>query len=107
MNCQKSSCRYVNRTKLFVMFFVTLVLPTLFFGCTQKPKEYGPPERTYWAPEGPRVLPNAPEIVGSPATYWRAHHSDTVNSDEVVVAAAPMFKEDWIAEEKMWIFEGP
>ncbi len=107
MNYQKGSYRYVNRTKLFVMFFVPAVLLTLFVGCTQKPKQYGPTERTYWAPEGPRVLPNTPEIVGSPATYWRAHHSDTVNSDEVIIAAAPMFKPDWIAEEKMWLFEGP
>ncbi len=107
MNYLKGSYRHVNRTKLFVMFFLTVILLTLLVGCTQQPKEYGPPERTNWAPEGPRTLPNAPEIVGSPATYWRAHHSDTVNSDEVVVAAAPMFKEDWIAEEKMWIFEGP
>ena len=83
MNCQNKSDRPTNKTKLLVMLLATAVLLALSVGCTQKPKQYGPPERTYWAPEGPRTLPNAPEIVGSPATFWRAHHSDTVNSDEV------------------------
>jgi len=107
VNFSKGSDRHINGTTLFVMFLAATVLLTLFVGCAPKPKEYGPPERTHWAPVGPRTLPNAPEIVGSPASYWRAHHSDTVNSDEVIIAAAPMFKADWIAEPMMWIFEGP
>ncbi len=76
---------HINRINQFVIFFVTAVLLTLLVGCSQKPKQYEPPKRTHWAPEGSRILPNASEIVDSPATYWRAHHSDTVNSDEMIL----------------------
>ncbi|MBW1938457.1 MAG: hypothetical protein JRI67_06790 [Deltaproteobacteria bacterium] len=78
-------------------------------------KLYCPPDRTSWTPEGPRVLPyigNASDpaggdVLNNPSTYFRALHSDTLNSDEIVTAAAPVFEADWIAEENFYLPEGP
>lgn len=50
----------------YLSLFITSAI--LCAGCSPAPNDYGLPERTNWKPEGPRILPNAPEITGSPAT---------------------------------------
>lgn len=69
------------------------------------PGDAGPcPSR--FAPVGCRTVP-----VSSPALPardgWHNLHADGVNSDEVGVALAPRFAEDWVAEEDTFNVTGP
>jgi hypothetical protein len=61
------------------------------------PKDFGPPPRTAWKPEGCRTVPTTNAVLGS-RDRWRMLHSDAVNSDEVSIALAPVFEQDWLAE---------
>jgi outer membrane protein assembly factor BamB len=85
----------------------------IFSSCS--PKSYSPPERTDWAPDGPRTVPYigdasdpaGGDVLGNPAGYFRTMHGDSLNSDEVAIAAAPVFEQGWVAEENTFNPEGP
>ncbi len=106
----------VDNPQIITAFITVLtVLSVLFFGCIPSPTPYDPPSRTSWAPEGPRAVPYTGDasdpaggdVLNNPSTYFQTLHSDTLNSDEVVTATAPVFEAGWIAEENMFVPEGP
>jgi outer membrane protein assembly factor BamB len=95
-----TSTRSVMRALVVAGFVVA-------WGCTPAPKSYGPPGKTTWAPEGCRSVPSDNPILGLPATFSRTFHVDTMNSDEVSIALAPVFEYEWVAEPQFYIPEGP
>lgn len=84
-------------------------------GSVTSPKSYTPPERTDWAPDGPRALPfvgdanglAGGDVLGYPAAYFRTLHADSINSDEIAIVTAPVFEADWVAEAHTFNPEGP
>ncbi len=89
----------------FISVFAIIAVGILFSSCSPKP--YDPPERTDWAPDGPRSLPYigdasdpaGGDVLGNPVGYNRNIHGDSTNSDEIVSVAAPVFESAWIAEQ--------
>ncbi len=71
-----------------------------------KPNSYSPPDLTQWKPVGARNVKVSNTVVGE-NDYFRAMHSDTHNSDEVLTAIAPVFEKAWTTEPNMYIAEGP
>jgi len=80
-----------------VLILVIVSIGIIFSSCSPKP--YSPPERTEWTPEGPRSVPYigdagdlaGGDVLGNPVGYFRTLHGDGLNSDEVAIAAAPVF----------------
>ncbi|MEO0549551.1 MAG: PQQ-binding-like beta-propeller repeat protein [Pseudomonadota bacterium] len=100
----------------FLILILAVVGTAVFvFASISSPKSFAPPDRTQWAPEGPRVLPYigdetdlaGGDVLGNPLTHFRALHAGSLNSDEIAIATAPVFKDDWVAEPEMFITEGP
>ncbi len=89
----------------FLSVFAVIAIGILFSSCTPKP--YGPPERTSWTPDGPRSVPYigdasdpaGGDVLGNPVGYFKSKHGDSINSDEIVSVAAPVFESAWIAEQ--------
>ena len=73
---------------------------------TPKIKEFPPPPVTSWKPTGVKNFSKI-NSTNSDATAFRTMHSDSRNSDEISIAYAPMFEQGWVAEENMYIPEGP
>ncbi len=96
-----------------VLILIIVSICIIFSSCSPKP--YSPPERTAWAPEGPRTVPYigdasdpaGGDVLGNPAGYFRTLHGDSLNSDEVAIAAAPVFEQDWVAEPHTFNPTGP
>ena len=85
-----------------------LCLLFVLFGCS-KPEvnEFSPPEKTSWVPSGVRMAGHysydiIPEDLG-----FRTMHGNINNTDNLWIAAAPMFELDWVAEPALYIPEGP
>ena len=76
-------------------------------GCTPTPKPYDPPGKTTWMPEGCRAVPSDDPVLGLPSAYFRGLHADTLNSDEVSIALAPVLELAWHVEPLFYITEGP
>jgi len=76
-------------------------------GCVPTPIDYPPPDKTTWAPEGCRDVPSDSPVLGLPAGYFRGLHADTLNSDEVAIALAPVLAFEWSVEPDFYIAEGP
>jgi len=101
---------WVSGILILSLFFSISII---FSSCSPKP--YDPPERTDWEPEGPRTVPYigdagdpaGGDVLGNPTGYFRGLHGDSLNSDEVAIAAAPVFEQDWVAESEMRIGAGP
>ena len=70
------------------------------------PKDFDPPGRTTWVPEGCRAVRADADALASRETM-RNFHSDEVNSDEVAIALAPVFRNDWTTENETWNATGP
>jgi hypothetical protein len=71
------------------------------------PKVFGPPEKTQWKPVGARSAgQHSYDVIPEPDTF-HAIHVGAVNSDNVWVAAAPMFELDWVAEPSYFVGNGP
>jgi len=70
------------------------------------PKHFDPPGRTTWVPEGCRAVPADADALASRETM-RLFHSDEVNTDEVSIALAPVFRTDWTTENATWHATGP
>lgn len=69
-------------------------------------KPFDPPQKTEWTPEGCRAVPADDPILPSRAA-WRNLHSDEIATDEVSIALAPVFEQDWIAESGQFHTLGP
>ncbi|WP_299734293.1 PQQ-binding-like beta-propeller repeat protein [uncultured Endozoicomonas sp.] len=75
-------------------------------GHLKTPKEYEVADVSQWRPDSPRhALPVHP-VLGINDTF-RSLHGSTRNSDEVLTATAPKVELDWVAEEHLFIAEGP
>ena len=98
-----------------VVLFITLSISIIFSSCIPTPNPYSPPERTDWAPDGPRTVPYigdasdpaGGDVLGNPAGFFRTMHGDSLNSDEVAIAAAPVFEQDWVSEPNTFNGAGP
>ncbi len=84
-----------------------LVCLALALGCTPTPREFDPPAKTSWKPEGCRTVPHPDPILGNPVKHHRALHADSLNSDEVAIALTPVFEVEWVAEPHTYLVEGP
>ncbi len=70
-------------------------------GC-HNPRVFEPPEKTHWSPVGARTVGNYDySVIPQPDTF-RTMHVGPNNSDNVCIAAAPMFELDWVAEPSMY-----
>ena len=71
------------------------------------PKVFDPPAKTLWKPVGARAAGiHSHDIIPEPESF-SAIHVDVANSDNVWVAAAPMFELDWVAEPSYFVGSGP
>lgn len=88
--------------------FIALLSVLLVGGCSKPiPNEFGEPEKTNWKPVGERMAPSQ-QFAPIPAPLsWKTMHGDTANSDNLWIAAAPMFELDWTVETGLYIPEGP
>ncbi len=94
---------------LFLIAALGFVVFKIFFdeGRPHDPKVFGPPEKTQWKPVGARAAgPHGYDVIPEPDTF-SAIHVGVVNSDNVWVAAAPMFELDWVAEPSYFVGNGP
>jgi outer membrane protein assembly factor BamB len=77
-------------------------------GCAPVPKQYDPPPKTAWEPQGCRLPVSMNAILGLPVDFFRTLHADTLNSDEVALALTPVFgPPTWVAEKYFYIPDGP
>lgn len=60
------------------------------------------PERTAWAPEGPRAEFVDDDPVLGDRTLWRGPHGDSSNSDEITGVLAPVFHKDWVVDTDLY-----
>ncbi|MEO0550767.1 MAG: PQQ-binding-like beta-propeller repeat protein [Pseudomonadota bacterium] len=107
----------IKKVFLLIVLLVALCIATFIyvFSTISSPRSYSPPDRTDWVPIGPRALPYigdesdlaGGDVLGFPTSYFRTLHGDTLNSDEVTIATAPVFEEDWLAESDTFNTEGP
>jgi len=93
-----------TRTGKRILFIVSFAMAV---GCTPTPNSYPPPGKTAWVPEGCRYVPGDDPVLGLPAEFSRTFHVDSMNSDEVSIALAPVFEYEWVAEPQFYIPEGP
>lgn len=73
---------------------------------TPKKKDFPPPPVSSWKPVGVKNFSKI-DPTSADATAFRTMHSDSRNSDEISIAYAPMFEQGWVAEENLYIPEGP
>jgi outer membrane protein assembly factor BamB len=99
-------------TSSLIMGTISLILLAAFIaaaiGCSAPvSKQYDPPGKTSWAPQGCRTLPSDNPALGLPLEFFRTLHGDTLNSDEVSIALTPVFASDWVAEKNFWLPDSP
>lgn len=71
------------------------------------PADFDPPGKTNWAPSGARVVGIYNyDVIPQPDGFHTMHVGPN-NSDNVWIAAAPMFELDWVVETSMYVPEGP
>jgi len=94
--------------KLAIGAGVVVVIVFLWFRTAIIPevREFKEPTLTPWKPEGPRKAQKKNKAIGITNTFHTLH-ADTRNSDEVLVAVSPKLELDWVAEENLFIVEGP
>ncbi len=103
----------VALASLLTIALIVIAIATFFSPFT--PRSYGVPERTTWTPSGARTLPyrgsiDAPgggDALGYPISHFRTLHGDSLNTDEIAIAAAPIFEAGWHAEPHTFNTEGP
>ena len=92
-----------------VLIGLAVVTFRTFFGAARPhdPKVFAAPGPTLWKPVGARFAgAHGHDVIPEPTTF-HAIHVDVANSDEVWVAAAPMFELAWVAEPSYFIGNGP
>jgi len=94
-----------RKTTIQILASLALI-STTSLGCPP-PREFGPPEKTHWAPVGARTVGSYDYSVIPQPDAFRTMHVGPNNSDNVWIAAAPMFEFDWVAETSMYIPSGP
>lgn len=93
------------KIRILLSFFMLVTFGPAF-AAQIPPKSFDLPARTTWAPQGCRIVPAVNEV--QPSTIaWRNLHADEVNSDEISIALAPVFREGWTAEPDTWNPTGP
>ena len=95
----------MTRRSLYIALFV-LLAAFIMVACGD-PRVFDPPAKTNWAPSGPRVVGNYNYDVIPQPNGFHTMHVGPNNSDNVWIAAAPMFELDWVAETSMYVPEGP
>lgn len=85
-----------------------ILLATTLSGCSApEAKSFAPPVKTGWQPSGVRDVGPQNNTIIPAATGFHTMHGDIQNTDNLWIAAAPMFQLDWVAEPAMYIPEGP
>ena len=105
-NRSKLQHRILSGKTLSVLVVTSVIL--CLSGCGKAPtfREFSEPELTQWQPEGNRYASQTNNIIGKRFAF-KTIHGDTLNSDEVTLAYAPMFERGWISESDFFIPEGP
>lgn len=83
----------------------TVVLP-IGIAAGQTAKTYPVPPPSAWAPRGCTAVPYRDATVPS-GVIWANLHGNGINSDSVVHAFAPIFREGWTAEQQTYNVTGP
>jgi len=94
----------MTRRNLYIALFVFFVASNM---AACGPVDFDPPAKTNWAPSGARVVGNYNYDVIPKPDGFHTMHAGPNNSDNVWIAAAPMFELDWVAETSMYVPEGP
>jgi outer membrane protein assembly factor BamB len=92
-----------------VVAFLFFLAYLVFMATISKPmaKKFLPPVKTSWKPSGIRMAGNLDHsVIPKPKTH-KTMHGNINNTDNLWIAAAPMFELDWIAEENMYAGDGP
>ena len=98
---------------VWILFAVVAVIAAaLYFGfrwISQSPmaRTFDEPEKTAWVPEGPRKAANYDYTVIPEPDAFHTMHVGVNNTDNLWIAAAPMVTLDWVAENDMFVAEGP
>lgn len=77
-----------------------------FFVEAPDPRLFGVPPKTTWIPQGPRTVGSSHPAIPVPDTF-HTMHVGVNNTDEIYSVVAPMVEFDWIAEDKLYVPEGP
>ncbi len=94
-------------TKINHLIALFVFLAGFIMVACDDPRVFDPPAKTNWAPSGARVVGNYNyDVIPQPDGFHTMHVGPN-NSDNVWIAAAPMFELDWVAETSMYVPEGP
>ncbi|MES9991880.1 MAG: hypothetical protein ABW098_07995 [Candidatus Thiodiazotropha sp.] len=98
----------INKFRFSKLALVAILISaaTALAGAEIVPKEFDPPEPTTWRPQGCRSAAPVNAVLPD-GERWSNIHSDSVNSDEIPQALAPVFSPGWIAEENHYYPAGP
>lgn len=93
----------IAATSLFIAAALVFILTI------SKPKAniFPAPAKTMWKPSDIRMAGNLDHSVIPKPKAHKTMHGDINNTDNLWIAAAPMFELDWIAEEAMYAGDGP
>jgi len=70
-------------------------------------REFTPPAKTQWVPKGERAVSQQSHAVIPIPDTFHTMHVGLNNTDEIYSVTAPMVEFDWVAEEKLYVPEGP
>ena len=98
----------INPTKCgaLLMGLVVLGAAAAAHAQTSTPKTFPPPAKTKWKPVGCRGVPATDPVLPSHGV-WSNIHGDSIASDGIARAFAPMMHEDWTAEATTYNPTGP
>ena len=99
-----------RRSILLILLVLALVAAGLYRWASAIPqaRAFGVPARTAWKPKGVRQASPRDDsaVIPLPDAFHTMHVGPT-NTDELWSVAAPMMQFDWVAEEAMYVAEGP
>lgn len=100
----------IKRALVLLLILLVLAAGAVYRWVTAMPeaREYGVPPRTTWAPHGIRqASPRDDSAVIPLPDAFHTMHVGPSNTDELWTVTAPMVRFDWVAEEAMFVAEGP
>ncbi len=107
--CAERPANYIHRKfTMTAKIAIAAVLLSVIAACSRPTvNDFPPPAKTLWNPSGIRMAGNIDHsVIPEPKTN-KTMHGNINNTDNFWIVAAPMFELDWVAEEAMYVGEGP